>query len=187
MRRAAPIIAVLVVQVLCASFFVWDILASILGIATKPISWELRELMEIGAATGLVLGVVLGALMLRRALRQRNQAEERLRRASGAFMDLLHERFGEWGLTPSERDVALFAIKGLSTAEIAGLRATSEGTVKAQTNAIYRKAGVSGRSQLLSLFIDDLMRDDGTVRTAMDAPAQAAAPRDQPTGSSAGR
>jgi DNA-binding CsgD family transcriptional regulator len=108
--------------------------------------------------------VVLGGLMLRRALRERHKAEEQLRRASGAFMDLLHERFGEWGLTPSEKDVALFAIKGMSTAEIASLRATSEGTVKAQTNAIYRKAGVSGRSQLLSLFIEDLMRDDGAVR-----------------------
>ena len=93
-------------------------------------------------------------------------AQERLRRASGAFLDLLEERFAEWVLTPAERDVALFAIKGMSTAEISVLRATSEGTVKAQTNAIYRKAGVSGRSQLLSLFIDDLMRDDGTVRAA---------------------
>jgi len=37
------------------------------------------------------------------------------------------------------------------------LRSTSEGTVKAQTNAIYRKAGVTGRPQLLSLFIEDLM------------------------------
>jgi hypothetical protein len=36
----------------------------------------------------------------------------------------------------------------MSTAEIAALRSTSEGTVKAQTNAIYRKAGVTGRSQL---------------------------------------
>ncbi|NCO87576.1 MAG: helix-turn-helix transcriptional regulator [Rhodobacterales bacterium] len=70
---------------------------------------------------------------------------------------ILNDRFDTWGLTPAERDVALFAIKGLSLQDIARLRATSEGTVKAQTNAIYRKAGVSGRSQLLSLFIDDLM------------------------------
>ena len=148
-------------------FFVSDIVTSVLGIRTTPLSWEVRELLEIGAAVGLVLGLVIGALMLRRALRDRNRAEEQLRRASGAFMELLQERFGEWGLTPSERDVALFAIKGMSTAEIAALRSTSEGTVKAQTNAIYRKAGVNGRSQLLSLFIDDLMRDDGVVRSAI--------------------
>ncbi len=164
MKRAAPYVAILVVQALCAFFFVSDILSSMFGFQTDPISWEMREFMEIGAAFGLILGVVLGGLMLRRALRERHRAEEQLRRASGAFADLLQERFQEWGLTPSERDVALFAIKGMSTSEIAGLRATSEGTVKAQTNAIYRKAGVSGRSQLLSLFIEDLMRDDGAVR-----------------------
>ena len=164
MKRTVPFLAIFIVQALCAFFFVSDILSSVIGLQTQPISWEMRELLEIGAAFGLVLGVVLGGVMLVRALRERNEAEEQLRRASGAFMDLLKERFAEWGLTPSERDVALFAIKGMSTAEIATLRATSEGTVKAQTNAIYRKAGVSGRSQLLSLFIEDLMRDDGAVR-----------------------
>lgn len=61
------------------------------------------------------------------------------------------------GLTGAERDVAMFAIKGMNVQEIANLRATSEGTVKAQTAAIYRKAGVTGRPQLLSLFIDDMM------------------------------
>ena len=146
-----------------------DIPASILGIRTTPLSWEMREYMEIGASIGLVLGLVVGGLLVIRALKDRNSAEERLRRASGAFADLLQERFAEWGLTASERDVALFAIKGMSTADIAGLRSTSEGTVKAQTNAIYRKAGVSGRSQLLSLFIDDLMRDDGAVRIAANS------------------
>ena len=174
MRRAAPYIVILLVQALCAFFFVSDILSSVVGIRTTPISWEMREALEIAAALGLVLGVVVGGLMLRRALRDRNAAEEQLRRASGAFLVLLQERFSEWGLTPSEKDVALFAIKGMSTAEIAGLRSTSEGTVKAQTNAIYRKAGVTGRSQLLSLFIEDLMRDDGSIRPMPEPAAKAA-------------
>ena len=173
MRRAVPIIAIFLVQALCAFFFVSDILGSVLGLQTAPLSWETRELLEIGAAIGLILGVIIGALMLQRALRDRHRAEEQLRRASAAFMDLLEERFGEWGLTPSERDVALFAIKGMSTSEIATLRSTSEGTVKAQTNAIYRKAGVTGRPQLLSLFIEDLMRDDSTIRPGL-APVDAA-------------
>jgi DNA-binding CsgD family transcriptional regulator len=118
----------------------------------------------LSAAFGLVLGVILGGIMLRRTLQRQEVAEEKLRRASGAFMDLLAERFADWGLTPAEQDVAMFSIKGLSTSEIAVLRNTSEGTVKAQTNAIYRKAGVSGRPQLLSLFIEDLMDDDGHMR-----------------------
>ena len=159
------VLAILVVQLVCAFFFVSDILSSVLGLQATPIAWQFRELIEMGAALGLVIGLVLGAIALRRAMRDHRVAEEKLRRASGAFMDLLAERFADWGLTPAEQDVALFAIKGLSTQEIAQLRSTSEGTVKAQTNAIYRKAGVSGRPQLLSLFIDDLMRDDTPLRT----------------------
>ena len=93
-----------------------------------------------------------------------------MRAASGAFYQLMEDRF-DWSLTPSERDVALLAIKGLSIAEIAEARQTKDGTIKAQSNAIYRKAGVSGRPQLLSLFIDELM-GDGIIepRTADSVP-----------------
>lgn len=157
-RRAIAII--LILQATCAFVFVVDILSSVFGLRSTPISWESRELIEIGAALGLVLGLLLGAIALRRTNRARTEAEARLRRAAQDFQALLQDRFAAWGLTPAERDVALFAVKGLSTAEIAALRATSEGTVKAQTAAIYRKAGVTGRPQLLSLFIEDLMRDD---------------------------
>jgi len=161
---------ILLVQVACAFFFLSDIFFSVFGFQGRPIAWEIYELLQIGAAVGLVLSVILGAIMLRRTLRRQKVVEEKLRRASGAFTELLNERFADWGLTPAEADVALFAIKGMSTAEIAGLRNTSEGTVKAQTNAIYRKAGVAGRPQLLSLFIEDLM-DDTTTLAPPAAPA----------------
>lgn len=131
MRRVWVIVTILTLQVLSAFFFISDILSSYVGFWTVPLSWELRELLEISAAGGLTVGVVFGALVLWGAHRDRHRAEERLRVASGAFMELLNERFTQWGLTRAEADVALFAIKGLSTAEIAALRGTSEGTVKA--------------------------------------------------------
>ncbi|MEM6339991.1 MAG: LuxR C-terminal-related transcriptional regulator [Pseudomonadota bacterium] len=155
---------ILVIQVLCAVFFVSDILISVLGLTVEPINWQVHELIEIGAAIGLIIGVVLGALTLRASNRRSDRIESQLRAASGAFMELLYDKFEEWSLTPAERDVALFAIKGLSTQDIAAVRETSEGTVKAQTNAIYRKAGVSGRPQLLSVFIDDLI--DGPLHSS---------------------
>lgn len=169
MNRIWVIVPILAIQVLSAVFFVSDILSAYVGFWSEPLPWDLRELLEIMAALGLATGVAFGLVALWHAHRDRRIAEERLRRASGAFMDLLAERFAEWRLTPAEADVALFAIKGMSTAEIAALRKTSEGTVKAQTNAIYRKAGVSGRPQLLALFIEDLMREDTPPRFA-DAP-----------------
>ena len=173
MTSRAFIAIVFIIQAICAVFFISDILSSVLGLRSTPLSWRTRELLELGAALGLLLGLGLGAVLLARAMKGRTVAEERLRRASAAFMDLLEERFAEWRLTPAERDVALFAIKGMSTSEIGVLRATSEGTVKAQTNAIYRKAGVTGRPQLLSLFIEDLMREDALAAPA--EPAQSAA------------
>ncbi len=174
MRRVWVIVAILGIQVLSAFFFISDILSSYIGFWSEPLPWEARELLELAAAAGLAIGVVFGALALWRAHRDRHRAEERLRVASGAFMELLNERFAQWSLTPAEADVALFAIKGLSTAEIASLRGTSEGTVKAQTNAIYRKAGVTGRPQLLSLFIDELMGEDSVVRAKLSPPTNVA-------------
>lgn len=163
MTNRIILFAVFAVQVACAVFFFLQTFSALLGVA--PVSWQFRELIEIGAALGLLIGATLGALALRRSMRRTRQVEGQLRAASGAFMELLSERFVEWGLTPAEKDVALFSIKGMSTAEIAALRETSEGTVKAQTNAIYRKAGVTGRPQLLSLFIEDLIEGPLDDRT----------------------
>lgn len=158
-RRRGAISAIVAVQAICALYFVSNILLSLLGIPVPPIPWAIREYLEIGAAFGMVLGVAFGAILLQRTADQRQRAEEGLRRVRGEFRDHLEERFARWGLTPAEAEVAIYAIKGLRTQEIADLRKTSEGTVKAQTNAIYRKARVSGRSQLLSLFIEDLIVD----------------------------
>lgn len=155
MKSLPLIVLIVLVQVLCALFFVANIFTSVLGFA--PINWQLSEFIELGAALGLIIGLGLGGVVLYQTIRRNLKIEGQLKVASGAFMELLQARFTEWGLTPAESDVALFAIKGLSTAEIGALRGVSDGTIKAQTNAIYRKAGVSGRPQLLSQFLDDLI------------------------------
>ena len=151
------IVSVAVLQIVCGAFFVYDLAAHIFGWRTAPISWTWREILEVMAVVGLVLGMALGAMLVRNLLMQRRLADERLRVASGEFFGVVQDRFEDWGLTPSERDVAIFMLKGLSNAEIAGLRETSEGTIKAQSTAVFRKAGVSGRAQLLSVFIEDML------------------------------
>jgi DNA-binding CsgD family transcriptional regulator len=158
------IVAILVFQSLCAIFFVGNILHGVFDLGFGQISWRFYEFIELGAATGLFLGVITSALALRRNSLRTADAESRLRSATGDFMKVVQEHFEGWALTPAECDVALFTIKGLSTAEIAALRETSKGTVKAQTNAVYRKAGVNGRPQLLSIFIDELM-DGVAIKT----------------------
>jgi len=66
-------------------------------------------------------------------------------------------QFDRWQLTPAERDVALLLLKGLSHREAAQVRETSERTVRQQAREVYRKAGLSGRSELAAFFLEDLL------------------------------
>lgn len=166
MKPKLIILLMVVVQALGALFFISDIAMSVLGIERQPIDWQIREITEIGAAVALLIGLIMSGALLAQSQARLGRAEAQLLRASSAFMQVLEQHFVQWGLTPAERDVAFFVLKGFSTSEIADFRKTSEGTVKAQTNAIYRKAGVNGRGQLMSIFIDDLLTDSlaGTDR-----------------------
>jgi DNA-binding CsgD family transcriptional regulator len=139
------------VQALCAAFFVVDAIGD-LGVGASA-----HALFEALVAASLVVGVAFGALALRAALDQRRRAETGLAAASGAFGALMETRFAQWRLTPAEHDVALLSIKGLSVAEIAAARGSAEGTVRAQAARVYAKAGVSGRAQLLGLFVEELV------------------------------
>ncbi|MEM9733265.1 MAG: LuxR C-terminal-related transcriptional regulator [Pseudomonadota bacterium] len=130
---------------------------SILGVQRSGISWQMREALEIAASLGLILGAILAVRFVFLAERSKAVAEEALRSASGAFAQVVDEKFSRWELTNAEHAVAWLVVKGFSTKETASLRGTSEGTVKAQCNAIYRKVGVSGRAQLLSVLVEDLL------------------------------
>ncbi len=150
-------------QGLCTVFFLVNFYYEVFSHTPNIISWELREIIEIGAIIGLLLGFVFGSLLAYRLMKHNNKIETQLRAVSGEFLDLLNESFEEWGFSSSEKDVALFAIKGMSNSEIATLRGTSEGTVKSQMNAVYKKAGLENRTQLLSHFFEDLLADTESV------------------------
>ena len=122
-----------------------------------PIPWSVHEAIEVVAVLAMILGAAMGGVALRRSLARAEEAEDALRRAQLAFQEVLARRFEEWRLTPAESEVTLLALKGLTGAAIAERRGTTEGTVKAQTAAIYRKAGVSGRPQLMSLFLEEML------------------------------
>ena len=82
MRKQAILIVILLIQILSAVFFVADIASSYISLWSTPLSWEMREYLELSAATGLTLGVGFGIWVLQSTMRERNIAQERLRRAS---------------------------------------------------------------------------------------------------------
>lgn len=158
-KFSAVLWAFIAIQFFGASFFLFDFLASTLVVQRLPMSWQVREAMEISAALALVIGCVLGVLLAASTQRRENQAEELVQLTSGAFARIVSQRFHKMGLTQAEHDVAWFLLKGFSLAEISELRGTSQGTIKAQTSSIYRKARVKGRSQLVADFVEDLLPD----------------------------
>jgi DNA-binding CsgD family transcriptional regulator len=83
-----------------------------------------------------------------------NREAQNLLHGLGAAID---RQFDRWSLTPAEREVALLQLKGLRHRDIAGLRRTSERTVRQQALNVYRKAGLNGRSDLAAFFLEDLL------------------------------
>ena len=71
--------------------------------------------------------------------------------------EAIDRQFLAWKLTEAEREIGLLLLKGLSLKEIAGVRVTSERTIRAQAQSIYAKAGLSGRAALSAFFLEDLL------------------------------
>ncbi len=59
---------------------------------------------------------------------------------------------------------------GTTAEEIARLRHTRTGTIKSQCHAVYRKADVTGRFQLISLFVEQLMAEPLMGKTMVRSP-----------------
>lgn len=143
-------VAAAVLQIACGGVFLVDALAE-WDDATTHAAFEILAVIVLWTGG---IGTIWG---LKRLLDRNAAIEEQLDVATGAFHSILKQKFITWQLSPSECDVAFLAIKGLSTTEIAEIRETREGTIRAQHAAIYKKAGVSGRADLLAHFIEEIV------------------------------
>lgn len=153
--RIAMWVVVVTIQAVAAAYFVIDGIDDVLSQLRSGLTLEIA--MECLVALALLAAVVSGAHELRRLGREARRRNEALLAARGAMAQLLALRFAQWGLSPAERDVAQFALKGSSIPEIARMRRAAEGTVRSQLSQIYAKAGVSSQSMLIALFIEDLL------------------------------
>lgn len=149
--------AILILQVIGAAIFILEMFSDVLGIGLWTLHWQTREMVQVGAVLSLVLGAAGGIAFLVGTLQRAQSIETQLKAASGAFNAAVENQFDKWGLIPAEAEVALFALKGFSNQEIAGLRGKSEATIKTQINAVFRKAGIQNRAQLMAQFMDLLL------------------------------
>lgn len=131
----------------------------------------LIDLFETSLLAGAVVFTAFGSLSSREMRRERRQLLDDLdrarrdgehwRQASKAHVAGLSQaiaaQFAEWGLTEAEADVALLMLKGLSHKEIATLRDGSSATVRQHATSVYRKSGLTSRSQFTGYFLEDLL------------------------------
>lgn len=167
MSRAAVLWSLFALQAICCAYFLMDITWDLLW-PTSVNRLADSDVLEALVTIALFFGLAFTGNELRLILTRQDQLEDQIKVASGAFTEVMEARFQSWSLTSAEREIAILAIKGFSIAEMADLRKTKQGTVKAQCASVYRKADVAGRLQLLSIFLDDLMAEN-LIATAQHA------------------
>lgn len=82
---------------------------------------------------------------------------KKLQQASKGYADVIQEQMEAWEFSPTEKEVAMLLLKGLSFEEIAAIRSTKEKTVRQQAIAIYRKSGLNGRHAFAAWFFEDFL------------------------------
>lgn len=141
-------------------------------ILDAPDRWlSLHVIYEVGMiTTALVMSVVMwrrwreaihSAGRLQAALDSHRAEREAWRAGAAQSLDGLRraidDRLSGWGLTPTEREIALLILKGESHKRIAGLTGRSERTVRQHAVTVYNKSGLRGRAELAAFFLQDLV------------------------------
>ncbi len=152
------LMALILIQVICAIFFATDVISDFAE-SGMALSGRYHLIIESGATVSLCAAILLETRYFLYLLRRKAHLEKSASVATMAVFDIIESHFDAWQLTPSERDIAMFLVKGLGIAEIAKMRGSAEGTVKSHLNAIYRKSGTANRGELLSSIIDTLIEE----------------------------
>ena len=150
------LVVLMTVQLICAVFFVADAATDLLeeGGGARI---DAHLAIEMIATISLLAAIWFEARILQDLLARKAALEQSLNNASAEVHAVIVDQLAEWQLSPAEADIAMLLVKGLGTQDIADIRGSAEGTIKAHFNAIFRKAGVHSRAELLSVLIDRLL------------------------------
>ena len=135
------------------------------GVATWHISIE--TIVAVLALIGMFY-LIRGRFKLQQNLEQERKVSSELQTEARKWKQVsrkyvkglsveIENQLDRWDLTEAEKEVSFLLLKGLSNKEIAEVRRTSVQTVRSQTNAVYSKSGLSGRSELSAFFLEDLL------------------------------
>lgn len=157
-------LAIILLVIMCLNFV--DVLTDIsLGVPIEHIIWESLIVIVSGiGAIFLIKNIYALTSDISRLKQELLLSDDKLRDISDEMKNARHEysaviqsQFELWSLTPSEQNVAMLLLKGLSFKEISGVRNTKEKTVRQQASIIYSKANVEGRHEFAAWFLEDFM------------------------------
>ena len=141
------------ILIIASLFFLYDIITDILYTQESMAHIIVESFVFIAITIALYLEIKR-TFLLSRAFELEKGKTEKL---SGELFKIINQEFNKWGLTASEKEIALLIVKGLSMKEISELRNVKEKTIRQQSIKIYSKSGYSGRNELASHFIQDLL------------------------------
>lgn len=150
------VVVLIVTQMICVILFGIDLVTEVVYWVGHP-SQTGHLVLEAMAILCLLTAIIFEWSEGKRLMNKSIMLEENLSMAQKTVYEMIETHFDRWTLTPSERDIAGFVVKGLSTAQIADLRGCSEATVKAHLNAVFRKSGSRNRTDMLGQVIDSLI------------------------------
>ena len=137
-------------------FFAYDIVADLLDDDESLFHILIETVVFVATST-----MLFAELRRVRSLEKEVTHErDRTARLSGELVLNMQQQFASWELSPSESEIALLLIKGLSMKEISSARNVKEATIRQQAASIYSKSGCAGRNELAAYFIEDLFSNN---------------------------
>lgn len=140
--------------------------------------WHIIEESIIVCLSGIMAGYLIWGIRrknihLRQLKKQLVESNTQLKNvtdemkvARSQYSELIHNQFNIWGLTPSEKEIVMLLLKGLSFKELSAVREVKEKTIRQQASTIYSKAGVDGRHDLAAWFLEDLMLSGNELKSS---------------------
>ena len=144
-----------IVLAMAMIFFAYDIIVDVINDGDSLVHLFI-ELMVFVAISYVLFRELQHVSRLNQAITTERSKTARL---AGELFNVMQAQFVQWKLSPSEKNVALLLIKGLSMKGIAEARDVKEKTIRLQASAIYIKSGHAGRHELAAYFIEDLINE----------------------------
>jgi DNA-binding CsgD family transcriptional regulator len=150
----------IVVLGFCGLFFTIDVVMDFFSTVESPLNpnTSLMHFFIESLASISIIGVIFLLMdYIKITIQREQQMQESVDQLKNGVSHVITRHLESLELSPAELEIGQLIIKGYNLNEIADLRGTSLGTVKAQSHSVYQKANISSRADLLSQCLEEIL------------------------------